>query len=88
MSNVKYFTNDKFRVLSCLYDTKGIDNGTRITQQEIAEQLGLSRVTINGLLKQLKDDGYIQQDESRASKRLLTEKAIMVVEMFRLADKQ
>ena len=87
MSNVEYFTNDKFRVLACLYDTKGIDNSTRITQQEIAEQLGLSRVTINGLLKQLKDDGYIQQDESRASKRTLTEKAILVVEMFRFADR-
>ena len=58
MSNVKYFTNDKFRTLAYLYDVKGNDNRARITQQEVADELGLSRVTMNGIFKQLKEDGY------------------------------
>jgi DNA-binding MarR family transcriptional regulator len=87
MSNVQYFTNDKFRVLACLYDARGLDGGTRITQQEVSDQLNLSRVTINGIFKQLKEDGYLLRDPDRASKHLLTEKAILVVEMFRVVDK-
>ena len=86
MSSVDYFTNDKFRVLACLYDAKGIDNSSRITQQEVAEELNLSRVTISGIFKQLKDDGYLTRDTERASKHLLTEKAILVVETFRKVD--
>lgn len=88
MSNVNYFTNDKFRVLACLYDARGTDGSTRITQQEVADELNLSRVTINGIFKQLKDDGYLQRDPARASKHFLTNKAIMAVEMFRASDKQ
>lgn len=87
MSNVKYFTNDKFRALAYLYDMKGSDNRARITQQEVADELGLSRVTINGIFKQLKDDGYLQQDTVHIGRYLLTEKAISAVEMFRASDK-
>lgn len=87
MSNVEYFTNDRFRVLACLYDARGADGSTRITQQEIADELNLSRVTINGIFKQLNDDGYLKRDPNRASKHLLTEKSILTVEMFRMADK-
>lgn len=86
MTNVQYFTNDKFRVLACLYDVKGNDNSTRITQQEVADELGLSRMTVNGIFKQLKEDGYLQRDAVRASKHFLTDKAIVSVEKFRMAD--
>ena len=87
MSKASYFTNDKFRVLACLYDARGIDGSARITQQEVAEALNLSRVTINGIFKQLNEDGYLQRDPARASKHLLTDKAILVVEMFRKVDR-
>lgn len=88
MSNVKYFTNDKFRALAYLYDVKGNDNRARITQQEVADELGLSRVTINGIFKQLKDDGYLQQDTVHIGRYLLTEKAISAIETFRNSDKK
>ena len=88
MSNVKYFTNDKFRALAYLYDVKGNDNRARITQQEVADELGLSRVTINGIFKQLKDDGYLQQDTVHNGRYLLTEKAISAIETFRNSDKK
>lgn len=88
MSNVNYFTNDRFRTLSYLYDMKGADNTARITQQEVADELGLSRVTINGIFKQLKDDGYIEQDTAHLGRYLLKEKAISAIEMFRASDKK
>ena len=87
MSNVKYFTNDKFRALAYLYDIKGSDNRARITQQEVADELGLSRVTMNGIFKQLKEDGYLEQDSVHIGRYLLTDKAISAVEMFRASDK-
>ena len=88
MANVKYCTNDKFRALAYLYDVKGNDNRARITQQEVADELGLSRVTINGIFKQLKDDGYLQQDTVHIGRYLLTEKAISAIETFRNSDKK
>ena len=86
MTNVQYFTNDKYKVLSCLYDSRGNDGISRMTQQEVADTLGLSRVTINVLFKQLKEDGYLVKDMNRASKHMLTEKAITTIEMFRKSD--
>lgn len=86
MSNTTYFTNSKFQVLSCLYDARGIDNVSRITQQEIANKLNLSRVTINGIFQTLRDDGYLTKYEYGVSNHALTEKAVLAVEMFRMAD--
>ena len=86
MSNTAYFTNHKFQVLSCLYDARGIDNIARITQQEIATKLNLSRVTVNGIFQTLRDDGYLTKDECSVSNHTLTEKAVLAVEMFRMAD--
>ena len=88
MSNVKYFTNDKFRALAYLYDIKGSDNRARITQQEVADELGLSRVTMNGIFKQLKEDGYLEQDSVHIGRYLLTGKAISAIETFRNSDKK
>ena len=88
MSNVKYFTNDKFRVIAYLYDARGADNIAHITQQEVADALQLSRVTINGIFKQLKEDKYLKQDLKHLSRYLLTEKAISAVEMFRTSNRR
>lgn len=88
MTNVQYFTNDKFRVLECVYDARGLDGVARITQQEIAEKLGLSRVTINNIFSQLITNGYLLKDLNRASKYMLSDKAIASVVVFRMADAQ
>lgn len=86
MTNVQYFTNDKFRVLECVYDSRGLDGVARITQQEVAEKLGISRVTINSIFSQLVTDGYLLKDLNRASKYMLSDKAITSVVVFRMAD--
>ena len=88
MSNVKIFTNDNFKILAHLYDIRGNDNYARITQQEIADEMELSRATINRIVKQLKDENYIVQDSVHIGRYLLTEKAISAIETFRNSDKK
>ena len=88
MSNVKTFTNDNFKILAHLYDIRGNDNYARITQQEIADEMELSRATINRIVKQLKDENYIIQDSVHIGRYLLTEKAISAIETFRNSDKK
>lgn len=82
MPDINYFTNDKFRALLFLYKARGQDNCARVTQQEVATAMGLSLVTMNGIFKQLKEDGYIEQDKERLSKYLLTNKALDAMKMF------
>ena len=87
MSNVNYFTNDNFRVLSYLFDMKGSDNVARITQQEVADSLKISRITCNRIFQALKLREYIIPDPLHLGRYTLTNKAIKVVTMFRKSDK-
>jgi Mn-dependent DtxR family transcriptional regulator len=83
MPDINNLLNDKFRVLTCLYDYRGPDNYSRITQQEISEKLGINRVTINKIFKKLNDAELIKTDVKHLSKYLLTEKAIKAVETLK-----
>ena len=80
MFDIKYFTNTRFQVLYCLYETSDKNYCTRITQQEVAEMLHLSRLTVNSMLQQLRDDGFVEFDSTRINKYTLTQKGIEAVE--------
>ena len=77
------FTNDNFRVLAYLYDNMDASRLVKITQQEVSDALGISRVTINKIFKQLKDGNYITQDSTRVGRYYLTEVSARLVESFR-----
>lgn len=79
MFDIKYFTNTRFQVLHCLYETADKNYCTRITQQEVAELLHLSRLTVNTTLQQLRDDGFVDFDSTRINKYTLTQKGIDAV---------
>lgn len=83
MSSIDTFTNDKFRVLSYLYDNKNKDNLVKITQTELSKEIKLSRSVINSIFKQLKEQDYLVHDNSRVGRYYLTDNAVNVVEMFR-----
>ena len=87
MSKVSEFTNENFRILSYMYDNKNEQNLVKITQQEVSEELSLSRVTINKIFKQLKENGYIVQDTTKVGRYYLTAEGIEVVETFRKINK-
>lgn len=88
MSQIDLFTTDNFRVLAHLYDKRSADNKTHITQQEVADNLKLSRITINKIIGELKSAGYITPDGNHNGRYVLTDKAIQVVKVFKSVNKQ
>ena len=88
MSQIQYFTNDNFRTLAYLYDVKNADNKAHITQQEIGDALEISRVTINKIIGELKNAGYIEPEGNHVGRYILTDKAISVIETFRSVEKK
>ena len=57
--NTGIFLNNTFDVLSFLYDIKNENNIIRITQQEVADELHMSRITVNKTFNLLKDNNYM-----------------------------
>ena len=88
MSQIDLFTTDNFRVLAHLYDKRSADNKTHITQQEVADNLKLSRITINKIMGELKSAGYITPDGNHNGRYVLTNKAVQVVKVFKSVNKQ
>lgn len=87
MSKLQYFTNDNFRTLSYLYDIRTNNNKAHVTQQEIADALGVSRIKVNKIIGELKNTEYIEQDGNHLGRYVLTDKAISVIETFRTIEK-
>lgn len=74
---IEYFANDKYRVLSCMADRQISVNDNmviKLSQQEIADMLQLSKVKVNGIIAELKTDGLLIQQSSKG-KYSLTDKA-------------
>lgn len=83
MANPSVLTNANFNVLAYLYDNRDKENVIRYTQGEIADALGFSRPTVNGIFKQLKEAGYLVQDTSKIGRYYLTEEAHKAIKTFR-----
>ena len=75
MSEIEKFVNTRYRVLRYLIENKDRNNIVHCTQDEMGESLSLSRGTINRVLSELKNDGYIQ-DNNHYWEYKLTTKAI------------
>ena len=76
-----YFANDKLKVLYCMAERQILVKDAmiiKLSQQEIAEILNLSKVKVNGIINELKADGYLIQNSSRG-KYTLTEKAVDIL---------
>ena len=72
-----YFGNDKYKVLSCMAGCQVIIKGksiVKLSQQEIADLVQLSKVKVNSIIADLKADGYLVQQSARG-RYTLTEKA-------------
>jgi biotin operon repressor len=87
MRQIKKFTNSRFVVLEHLYNNKDGENIARLTQGEIAVNLDMGRVTINKLISELSEDGYLQ-DATHAWGYILTSKAIVLITAIKNADKK
>ena len=75
--DIEYFGNDKYHVLSCMADRQiSVKDSTiiKLSQQEIADILQMSKVKVNAIISELKSDGYLTQKSPRGN-YLLTDKA-------------
>jgi DNA-binding IclR family transcriptional regulator len=74
---IEYFGNDRYKVLACMSKRQiSVKDKivVKLSQQEIAEIVQLSKAKVNGIITKLKADGYITQESPRG-KYSLTEKA-------------
>ena len=82
MPSIEQFTTDNFHILSYLCEIRGKDDKVSITQQEIADKFNLSRATVNKIISELKNEGYLEQDGSHIGRYVLTKAAIKLVRTF------
>lgn len=72
-----FFMNDKYKVLVCMAKCQvlvGNDMIVKLSQQEIADTLSFTKAKVNSIVRELKENGYIQQLSPRG-KYVLTSKA-------------
>lgn len=86
MANIEILTNNTYRVLSYMYDKKDKENIVRITQNEISSDLGLNKSTVNVMIRTLRENGYITQDEVHVGRYGLTELGVKTVSLFRKSE--
>ena len=88
MSKIDYFTNENFKILNYLYDQRNSDNIVSITQQEIADEFNLSRATINKMINDLTQNGYLKRIESKMARYIMSKEAINFVKVVRTANRK
>lgn len=87
MPNIKILTTNTYKVLSLMYDKRDKDNVVYITQNEIADELDLNKSTINLMIKALRENEYITQDEKHMGRYALTDAGVKTVVLFRKSEK-
>lgn len=79
---IESLTNNNYRVLKLLSDNQVELNGvkfTAITQGEIAQELGLSKVTINAIMKDLQEKKLVCPYENRRGRYRLTDTSQSII---------
>jgi predicted transcriptional regulator len=78
---IEYFGNDKYRFWACMSDRQIFVKDifvVKLSQQEIADIVQLSKAKVSGIISELKYNGYITQNSPRG-KYSLTNKAYKVL---------
>ena len=83
MKEIEKFVNTCYRVLRYLIENKDRNNIVHCTQDEMGETLSLSRGTINRVLSELKNDGYLEESNHYWEYKL-TSKAITMAKSLNL----
>ena len=76
------FLNSNYALLSHLHSIMNPDGVSHITQQELADKIMVSRITVNKMIQDLKREEYVIVDPRHIGRYRLTEKAIVLVESF------
>lgn len=87
MESIKDFINDKMKVLLAINNHLVDVDGTKmcpLNQLELANEIGCSKVKVNGLLRELIDGGYIETPKK--GRYVLTSNAYEVIEKLTLGE--
>lgn len=79
---IDFFANERYKVLMCLYERQIEVNGkiyAPLLQEEISQVVGISKATVNNVLKELKKEKYIVQQNRTRGKYILTDKAMQFI---------
>ena len=89
MPDLNFFINDNYTMLAYLYDVRNPNTNTaNVTQDELAEKLFISRATVNKIIKNLRDAGYVLFDANHVGRYILADKSIVVVETFKQLEQK
>lgn len=69
----------KYRIMEVLQENAGKSGCSYITQQEIAEEIGKTKLTVLRTLASLVQDGYVKPDEKHTARYYLTDKALQTL---------
>ena len=84
----EYFVNDRYRVITCMAKREIMvgDKGIiKLSQQEIADMLKMTKVKVNSIIRELKRDGYLIQCSLRGQ-YVLTENAKKELEFMKIEE--
>ena len=84
----EYFVNDRYRVITCMAKREIMvgDKGIiKLSQQEIADMLKMTKVKVNSIIRELKRDGYLIQCSLRGQ-YVLTEKTKKELEFMKIEE--
>lgn len=87
MADISILTTNTYRVLAYMYDKKDKNNIVNITQNEISKELGLNKSTVNMMIKSLRENNYIFQDEEHVGRYGLTSVGVKIVSLFKKSEK-
>ena len=88
---IESLTNNNYRVLKFLSDNQVELNGIKfiaITQIEIAQELGLSKVTVNSIMRDLQEKKLVCPFENRRGKYCLSDKAEIIIKSIEQINKK
>ena len=80
--DIDFFTNDRFKVLSCMQQRQIDISGNQyvpLSQRQIAEITGIAYKTVNSIMKALQDNGYVVRQGTTRGQYSLTKKAATVL---------
>ena len=76
--SLDFFTNDRYKILLCMSERQIEVAGAMyapISQRQIAEITGIAFKTVNNIIKDLKNNEYIEHSGTTRGKYSLTNKA-------------
>lgn len=86
MYSLDFFGNDYYKVLSFLYDNQiqvKEEKYVILSQQELADIVQFSKMKTNGILKELRKNGFIDNFESKRRKYVITDIGYKVIKLMR-----